>query len=143
MLLLLRNSEKTKKSRFRHQSEAAALVFLTERCGHIGIDHNYKTPWGEIDLITMDEKPVLHSVEVKNWQSSFLLRHPLEFFSNSRIKRYQNTLLHFLEDSAAKSTIESALLSFNCSLSLYEIPLSFDLIWLRNERYIEYYPRLF
>ena len=120
---------------FRHPSELLAWRFL-ERCGHSLLQHNYRSPECEIDLITIDENCVLHAVEVKNWKGS-LLRHPLEVFSPKRIEKNQRALLYFIENS--KKIFDEK----GKELKLHEFSLSFDLLWLREENYIEYYPGLF
>ena len=122
------------------------MAFL-ERCGHSLLKHNYRTPWCEIDLISIDENSVLHAIEVKSWQGK-VLRHPLEVFSQKRIKKNQRALLYFIENKEVPSNYrrrppskEAREKQSECKLE--ELSLSFDLLWVRGENYIEYYPGLF
>ena len=127
--------------RFRHASEALALAFL-ERSGHLLIQHNYRTSWCEIDLITIDEEFILHSVEVKNWRKS-LLRHPLEVFSPQRVRKNQKALLYFIEHAKDDPQSVAILKDLDARLDFPQLSLSFDLVWVRDKNYIEYYPGLF
>lgn len=59
--------------------EAIAAEYLNTR-GHVILERNYRTQYGEIDLITMDENTVVF-VEVKT-RTSQKFGHPEEAISN-------------------------------------------------------------
>ncbi len=108
------------------------------------MQHNYRTPWCEIDLITLDENFSLHVVEVKNWTSRTVLHHPLEVFSDKRrIAKIQSATKQFIESFNSDNQLQQTISQLYCKLSLYEMDVSFDLLWLRQDNHIEYYQKIF
>ena len=130
------------KNKFRHEGEAIALAFL-QRCGQTLLHYNYKTPWSEIDLITIDQEFILHAVEVKSWNSKSMLYHPLEFFSDQRIHKIRTSMQKFVGDFTEDMKTQLILVDLGCTTPLKVLDFSFDLIWNRDKDYIEYHPQLF
>ncbi|MFN3603330.1 MAG: YraN family protein [Leptonema sp. (in: bacteria)] len=139
-------------STYKHPSEEVACNFLKQQ-GHIILEHNkifnLKTYKVEIDIISFEtSKELLHFIEVKNWNSKNLFIHPV---IKENIKRKEKIILSYkkfieeiynhLEEYRKKSEYKS----FLCLLekkNLWEIPISFDLIWITKKN-IEWIPNIF
>ena len=134
--------QKKTHSSFRHEGEKIALAFL-ERCGHVLLDHNYHAGFCEIDLITLDENFTIHFSEVKNWQSANILQHPLEAFNKKRIGKLRDAAQKFIIDSNENSIMQERVAATACAQLLHQLPLSFDLLWVRSSTHIEYQPQIF
>lgn len=138
-------------SSFKHPTEIIACEYLQKQ-GHIILEHNklfcidnFKV---EIDIISYEErKEILHFVEVKNWKASLQFIHPV---IRERIKRKDKMIASykkFIEDvykniHTFNNKVEYN--SFLCLLqtkNLWEISISFDLIWIQEDS-IEFFTNI-
>lgn len=81
------------------RGEAEVVSYLLHR-NHKVLDRNWRVREGEIDIVTVDERYVIHFIEVKT-RSSLAFGHPLESIDSKKAHRLQRLALAWLATHAA------------------------------------------
>ena len=90
---------KRTKLEIGHDGEARVVTYLTER-GHQVLDRNWRVREGEIDIVTLDSRSIIHFIEVKT-RSSLAFGHPLESIDSKKAHRLQRLALAWLATHSA------------------------------------------
>ncbi|TAN39307.1 MAG: YraN family protein [Nitrospirae bacterium] len=92
--------------------EEAALVFL-KKTGYTIIDTNYKTVFGEVDIIARD-RGVTVFIEVKA-RSSIAFGHPFEAVTRKKQEKLKKLALFYMKQKKKELPLRFDVLSINIS----------------------------
>ena len=76
------------------------VVAYVQKHGHTIIDRNWRVREGEIDIVSMDQRCVLHFIEVKT-RTSIAYGHPFEAINREKAHRLQKLALAWLATHGA------------------------------------------
>jgi len=76
------------------KGESLAVTFIKKR-GYTVITRNYKTPFGEIDIIAKDGDTVVF-IEVKTRKNT-VFGYPFESVNKKKMQKIKNSALHYLK----------------------------------------------
>ncbi|MCS7205522.1 MAG: YraN family protein [Leptospiraceae bacterium] len=139
------------KNSFKHESEKIAIDYLKNRQYDV-LKHNFLIQTEkrkvEIDIIAFHQmEKRLHFVEVKRWKKNFFI-HPLLRENSKRKELLYEAYKVFLKMVRQNLEMYQDLnefknfINFLKEMSVWDVGVSFDLIWIQD-REIKHYKNIF
>ncbi len=138
-MLLEKGKDSYDRKKFLHFSEEIAGIYCVNCLHHRIINHNYRSVYGELDLITQDADNLWHAIEVKWVKQS--IYDPKWKMSAAKRERMEKVILHFFSTVASACPLAKKRIGITgSSLPAYTLDLIVFQINVNNSVHLQYFP---